>query len=333
MDEKVIILPNWVGDFLMAFCWLDGTLEDQNVCLCGKPRFYELIRGKYPPSIWIPRYTGFGGFFRTVRALFNTRAYEAILLPNSLSSALLANLSGMRKITGRPTDGRFFLLTKRVYVSDELHQAEVYRRVLEAGGLKVKEDAESNIYLSDEDIKWARQTLRERFGERPLCAIHPGASKKERRWPVSRFAEIALRLSKRGYAVVVVGSGSEGFLGELICSHVAEGCYNAAEGDLSLGKLAALISQCQLFVGNDSGPAHIAAACGLRVVVIYGPGSPAKTSPVLNRKALFSAVTLNYHCSPCRERFFRDCEPIRGIPPCIWNIDVEMVWERLKEYV
>lgn len=333
MGEKVVILPNWVGDFLMAFCWLDEILETQGVFLCGKPHFFELIRGKYPSSIWVPKYPGFSGFFRTVKALFNTSAYEAILLPNSISSALLATVSGMKKITGRPTDGRFFLLTKKVYVEEELHQSEIYRKILEAGGLKVKSEAEANIYLAHEDIQWAQDFVRERFGERPLFAIHPGASKKERRWPVSRFAEIAVRASKKGYAVVVVGSGLEKSLGDYICSQIPGDCYNVAADNLSLGKLAALISKCEVFLGNDSGPAHIAAACGLKVVVIYGPGSPAKTSPVLNRKAQFSPVTLNFPCSPCRERFFKDCEPVEGVPPCIWEISVEMVWNRVREYL
>lgn len=332
MGKKVVILPNWVGDFLMAFASLDPVMEKENLLLCGKKGFYELIRGKYKEEIWIEKEKGLAGALRTVRRLMKSPATTAVLLPNSFSSALIATLSGMSKVVGIPKDGRFFLLTRKVKVDESLHQAEIYRRILEEAGLSFEGGLTGRIYLSRNDRSWAEERLRELgWEDKRIAVIHPGASKPERCWPAERFGEIARRLEELNYKVAVVGSGKEAELGEKVAKSLSsESFYNLAKESVPLGKLSAFIEKAHIFVGNDSGPIHIAGACGLKVVGIYGPSLPEKTGPVMGEGGVFKGVSLRMDCSPCRERFFKECTPINGKPPCIWEITTEMVWEALK---
>ena len=87
-------------------------------------------------------------------------------------------------------------------------------------------------------------------------------------------------------------------------------------GKTAIGDLPALLSQCQLFLGNDSGAMHVAAAVGLPVVAIFGPTDPFGTAPVTPR---FTIVQDKPYCSPC---FLRRCPTDHR---CMKSITPEMV--------
>ena len=96
----------------------------------------------------------------------------------------------------------------------------------------------------------------------------------------------------------------------------------------SLVELAAVIERCSLYVGNDSGPMHIAAALGVPTVGIYGSSSPDRTSPHGVWRAVHLSVSASFACSPCRERFFEDCPSLPSSderPPCLNEVSVKMV--------
>jgi ADP-heptose:LPS heptosyltransferase len=97
-------------------------------------------------------------------------------------------------------------------------------------------------------------------------------------------------------------------------------------GDIpSIKEMAGMLEHCRLFVGNDSGPMHIAAALGVPTVAIFGPGSPALTGPAVPAGCL-SVVDKRYPCSPCRQDFFRECPAApSGKPFCLEEIEVEEV--------
>ena len=102
--------------------------------------------------------------------------------------------------------------------------------------------------------------------------------------------------------------------------------------DATLVELAAIINRCSLYVGNDSGPMHIAAAVGVPTVGIYGPSSPEYTSPRGSAAAPHLAVSAFFPCSPCRERFFDECPspPTEdGRPPCLDKVAVLTVLEQV----
>lgn len=118
-----------------------------------------------------------------------------------------------------------------------------------------------------------------------LVVIHPGATDPRRRWPESRFAEVAGRLASDGYQVLVVGDASEEALAADVVAGSAAGSDAAARvgslaGQLSLGSLAGLLARSDVFIGNDSGPRHLAQAVGAPTVGVYWFGNVINAGPL-----------------------------------------------------
>jgi ADP-heptose:LPS heptosyltransferase len=117
-------------------------------------------------------------------------------------------------------------------------------------------------------------------------------------------------------------------------STVLQACGDAAMdavGIGGIGTMAALVEQCDLFVGNDSGPMHVAAAVGTATVAVFGPGAPGKTAPYVPA-ARRREVSRAFPCSPCRQEFFRECDAApSGIPWCLETVTVQEVLDAAQE--
>jgi heptosyltransferase-2 len=133
-------------------------------------------------------------------------------------------------------------------------------------------------------------------------AIGAGASYGSAKcWPPERFAQAADRLTEQFDAdVILFGTAAE----TQVTSAIAAGMKRAPidlAGKTAIADLPALLSQCHLFIGNDSGAMHVAAAVGLPVVAVFGPTDPEGTAPVTPRCTI---VQEKPYCSPC---FLRRC--------------------------
>jgi ADP-heptose:LPS heptosyltransferase len=137
----------------------------------------------------------------------------------------------------------------------------------------------------------------------PLIGIHPGAHAPARRWPAERFAVVADHLAQRfGAQIVLTGGPGE----EEIAQAVAAGTTRAGRallalcvaGQTSLGGLAALIDRLDLFIANDTGPAHLADALGTPSVTIFGPADHRRWAPLDQTR--HPIVLQPVPCSPCR---------------------------------
>jgi len=162
---------------------------------------------------------------------------------------------------------------------------------------------------------WLRR--HRRLPAKPLVAIHPGASGDEKRWPLQRFRSVAARLEPSRDVLIVEGPAEPGLAMELAHGLPPEKRVIAASVPLSL--LAALLSCCDGYLGNDSGISHLAAALGLRSVVIFGPTSPEQWSPSGPSVAVLRDIS---GCAVC-ERGHQDRHS------CLENISVERVWDSL----
>jgi ADP-heptose:LPS heptosyltransferase len=104
-------------------------------------------------------------------------------------------------------------------------------------------------------------------------------------------------------------------------------------GKTTLKGMAAVLERATLFVGNDSGPMHVAAAVGTKVVAVFGPGAPYKTAPYLAPDRV-RVVYASLPCSPCRQAFWRDCSPgPSGKPPCLEGVPPGAVLSACVEMV
>ncbi len=132
---------------------------------------------------------------------------------------------------------------------------------------------------------------------RPLVGIHPGARVATRRWALDRFAAVGDYLAEEyGAAVVITGGKDEWAMCEQVCALMHHPALNAA-GQTNLGTLAALIERLHLFISNDSGPAHVAAATGTPSITIFGAARVedwASGDPARHRW-----LSVHVPCRPC----------------------------------
>jgi ADP-heptose:LPS heptosyltransferase len=110
----------------------------------------------------------------------------------------------------------------------------------------------------------------------PIVVIHPGAGKKENLWPVARFAQVARILVSRADARIIV---IEGPRDAQVASTFLDACPGAVRWRADLGATLGLLRRAALFLGNDTGMAHAAAAVGAPTVAVFGPTNPGRWSP------------------------------------------------------
>jgi len=133
------------------------------------------------------------------------------------------------------------------------------------------------IRLSDAEHRFAAQQLSGLPGQRWL-ALGPGARWQPKRWPVQCFRMLPGRLQAEFDAVILMGDSSEKADCQDLQEHLPLPAINLA-GKTDLLQAAAILAQARLFVGNDSGLGHIAAATGTPTVTLFGPGDPERYHP------------------------------------------------------
>jgi heptosyltransferase-3 len=152
---------------------------------------------------------------------------------------------------------------------------------------------------------------------KPLLALHPGASGEAKRWPLERFRSVAAKLAQSHTMLVIEGPAEPGLGSELARGLLTEERVIAASLPLEL--IAALLSVCDAYLGNDSGISHLAAALGLRSLVIFGPTRPEQWAPA---GASVLVIRDTSGCSGC-------ALGRAEAHSCLDNIPVEEVWKGL----
>jgi len=149
-----------------------------------------------------------------------------------------------------------------------------------------------------------------------IALIHPATAFATKQWATQNFARVAEWLAERGLASVAVGAPEDR---EILKSLLEQAAVPITSLDLSLPEVAALAARSRIFVGNDSGIAHIAAAVGTPSVVIFGSSNVAHWRPW--NKAAAEVVLEEMSCQPCHGYF---CEKFPQ-PECILRVPVERV--------
>src|SRR5437667_5895510 len=133
---------------------------------------------------------------------------------------------------------------------------------------------------------------------RPWIGLHAGAKPPVRRWPVEYFARVADHLAQRFDAqIILTGSSDEEATVQAVAERMEAQALIVA-GQTSLGGLAAMISELDLFISNDTGPAHVADAVDTASVTIFGPVDPQRWAALDH--TLHPIVRRPVACSPCR---------------------------------
>ena len=231
--------------------------------------------------LWRP-----GWLLPFLRALRRPRPDLAVVLGTvsfSTTSALLAWVSGARCRAGVPSRPLGSDLSRAIYHL-ELPMAppdahEVEHNAAPLRGLGIAGAAGIPVLpVPPEATRSASNFLVRNFPNRsgPVVVIHPGAGKQENMWPVERFAQVACILVSEADARIVV---SEGPRDALAVATFLGACPGAVRWREALGATLGLLHHAALFLGNDTGMAHVAAAVGAPTVAVFGPTDPRRWSP------------------------------------------------------
>jgi len=337
---KILVrATNWVGDAIMSIPALEAIRRrwpDAQITILARPGVAELYDGQPFANRVMPFKAGSRNPVATERAAAELRAEQfdcAVLLQNAFSAAWLVWRAQITERIGYARDGRGILLSRAVKVPKNgeipAHESFYYLELLRRAGWleNIPNITQISLTLQAGSAEAAEARLREinaRAAAKRI-AIAPGAAYGSAKcWPPGRFAAVADAFVDEFDAdVILFGASSE----LEICRQIADRMRHrpvVLAGQTSMGELPALFSRCSLFVGNDSGAMHVAAAVGLPVVAIFGSTDPHGTAPVTYQKRL---VQHKVACSPC---FLREC-PIDH--RCMERVPVEDVREAATKWL
>ena len=332
---KIIVrAPNWIGDSVLALPAIQSlsqNIPESQVWVAAKEWVqgifvsHDFIKGTIP----LPDADSFKHLKESANKIKTYDFDAGVLFTNSFASALHFYLAKIPERWGYSRDGRGFLLTRRISarkLKNSCHQADYYTKLISRLGY---EAAPPTLFLplTQEEKKEARERLLS-LGvdlKRPLIIINPGASYgPAKRWPAERFAELGSLLQDQNKATVLItGSRNEEEVAESISSLMTKIPINLT-GQTPLRTLAALISQSNLFITNDSGPMHMANALKTPVIVVFGPTDPSVSGPY-QEPAL--VIKKDVPCWPCS---YRDCPFDHR---CMRNISAEEVYKACQGFL
>lgn len=284
-----IRVPNWLGDVVMALPAIQGIVrgveaEGGSAVLVLRPGLEAAGEGMAVAVA--PR-------GREVEAIRGARADRILLLAHSFSTAWAAWRAGVPERWGEGRHLRSPLLTRVIpRAPGFLHQVDEYARIAGEAGYA----AAGGVPRLPAQAEPDRAVL----GEGPYVVLAPGARYgAAKRWP--GFAELAHHLAARGERVVILGAAGEGFSGRSEGSGPGAGTGRIVDlaGRTSLAEAIRIVAHARGVVSNDSGLAHVAAATGRRVVVVFGPTDPRRTVPRAAPGGRVVEVRGAAECAPC----------------------------------
>jgi heptosyltransferase-2 len=261
----------------------------------------------------------------------------AVLFPNSLETALVASLARVPLRIGYATEGRQALLTHPLSLPEwrsSKHEVFYYLQIVAELEWLIKREQtflntqpDGSLEISSGRKAVARDFLRSHGVQTGsdghiLVALCPGSiNSRAKRWPADRYAKLADRLIEETQAqVVLIGSPAEADVSQEVSRQMRNQPV-VLTGQTDLAELVAILSQVDLLVTNDTGPAHIASALGRPTLVIFGPTNPLTTRPF---SPYGQIVREPPDCAPC---MLRDC-PIDH--RCMTAITPDDVFERAR---
>ena len=299
---------NWIGDAILtlpAMASIRATYPHAHIAVLVKPwvaDIYKLFSAVDEVIIYENKYDTPAGVFRLANMLKKRNFDASILLQNAIEAAIIAFVARIPLRAGYDSDARGLLLTHKVKRTKEIrkvHQIDYYLEMVKAlGCVSVDREMrlEARINLQD-----ARNISQKYIPDtnKAIIGIAPGATYgPAKRWFPDRFAAVADKLSDSfPMQGIILGGKADWETAEEVRKAAGTKLINLA-GKTNLREAIYLISQCRLFLSNDSGLMHIAGALNIPTVAIFGSTNPITTSPAGNKTII---VHQNVSCSPCLE--------------------------------
>lgn len=295
-----------------------------------------------------------------IQRISHERFDACFVLERSAVYSAIPLLAGIPIRIGIDSGGRGFSLTTGISADPPRPESELYLDLLRAIGGQPKSPALEYVptdaarYRIDELVNDGRIPM-----DRPMVILHvaggtnPGMVLRRKRWPPHSFGELGKRVVAAGGTVILVGASEDrnvanealailrnvgGWGDESSHSSTPETEDRAIRpspiesprvvdlvGSLALDELAELARRAVVYVGNDSGPSHLAEAAGGRVVMLFGPSDPIVYGPRSSRAV---ALIAGLWCSPCFEH--GRVAPCMN-PICMPSLSVDRVWREVED--
>lgn len=330
----IVRMPNWLGDLIMATPvladlrahWPEANItamcQSNLAAVLKHDRNLDEVYGYQRPNGWIPHQQHWDIIEKLRRGKYDL----GVLLTNSFSSAWWFWLGRVKNRTGYSTNGRSLLLNKAIPFPREIetqHLVITYKMLLGPLGIPLS-NTSPRLYTTPEERDAATDLLKRCgviVGKHTIVGVNPGAAFGTAKcWLPDRFHAVTQRLIEDpNVRVVYFGDPAGAPVVNDICKDLPEQVINLA-GKTNLRELMALVSSCSVFLTNDSGPMHMAAAYGIPLLALFGSTSDVKTGPYGGGKVIHKHV----ECSPCYKRVcpidFR----------CMKRIEVDEVYRELR---
>lgn len=319
MKPKLLIVELWgLGDLIIATPFLQATAEKFDVTVLAKPYAIDLQRRLWP-GVRVVTFAAPWTAFKRKYHLLNWPWRDIFRLRSRLAKEhfdfglsarwdprdhLLLKLIGAKNRIGFPRlRSRLFLTQPVPRPNPEAHRYESWRTIARPLGIELPPRDQIQILSSKGD---------------GIVLIHTGAGQSVRVWPLDNYRKLAARLREKNISV------------QIACDHDQRAWWlNAGEKKIatpsSVTELIGLTDQASAFIGNDSGPGHLAAFCGVPTFTIFGPQLPEWFAPLHPRAEWIEGKACPY--LPCSDycRF--------PAPFCIRNITEEEVCARVEKFV
>lgn len=311
----VVRAPGWLGDAILALpaaAAIRRHFAAAHVAIAAPASIAPIFREETPVApdevIELPDST------RDAVAILKKGSFDAgILFPNSFRSAWQFRRAGIGARWGYGTAGRGFLLTRRSprgRGAGKQHLIDYYRNLVRGLDIACAEDDHPQLRPSPASAGRAAALFAERkvAPDTPVVGFAPGAAYGQaKQWPPDRMAQVIARLAAETPATcVIVGASHDREAARAIESWLRTHAPAASNrvvdlvGRTNLGTLVGVAARAAVFVANDSGAMHVAAAVGCPVVAIFGPTDERVTRPI----GAHDVITQPVFCRPCQ---LRDC--------------------------
>jgi predicted lipopolysaccharide heptosyltransferase III len=319
----LLIKLRYMGDVVLStpvLPHLHKHFPDASITFLVNPGTAGVLQGNpYLNDVWVLPRQSWWQQLRFIQRVREAKFDIVIDLTDGDRSAFLSWVSGASVRLGYNRDRRWRgKLYSRVLPSayGSMHMVDYHQQAL--AGLGIHEGVgKPEIYIDSE----MNQQDEEGFDDfpangQPFVLLHPTARYTFKAWPLERFAAVADWVSEQGIRVAVIGSQRELLIGQQLVNLTRHKPVNLM-GRTRLSQLTALMKRSLLFIGNDGGPMHMAAAVGCPVLGLFGPTDPAVWGP---RGSNVTVIYKGFDCGAC---FYPGCS--RGEESCMRQISVEEV--------
>ncbi|MBN1124494.1 MAG: glycosyltransferase family 9 protein [Sedimentisphaerales bacterium] len=288
-SERILVwLPSPLGDAVMctpALRVLRRLFPDSFLCFAARPSVRELLSPNLFNDDWVDTNCT---LFTLIGRLRKNKFTTAFLCKNSFGSAMTVWAAGIARRIGYMRDGRGVFLTDKIHPLREYNgrfkpepMIDYYFRLVELLEGDIT-DRTMELPINEEDrqrLSWKLPVIAQ--SNRPLVILVPGgAFGPSKCWPVDRFTATAQYLIDKYQSTIIVSVApdpAERNIAGDICRQTKGDVINLAVHPLSIGELKALFNRADLVITNDTGPRHIAAALGRKIITLFGPNNPAWT--------------------------------------------------------